>query len=85
MSGVLAENVDKWIYIDVADQHPDSMRFIRDCESSMDITIEILRSDKYVDVADVCRQHHMINSPWGAACTGMLKKAVRKQWEMSSM
>lgn len=81
MSGVLAENVDKWIYIDVADQHPDSMRFIRDCESSMDITIEILKSDKYVDVADVCRQHHMINSPWGAACTGMLKKAVRKQWE----
>lgn len=81
MSGVLAENVDKWIYIDVADQHPDSMRFIRDCESSMDITIEILKSDKYVDVADVCRQHRMINSPWGAACTGMLKKAVRKQWE----
>ena len=47
----------------------------------MDITIEILKSDKYVDVADVCRQHRMINSPWGAACTGMLKKAVRKQWE----
>lgn len=81
MSGVLAKNVDKWIYIDVADQHPDSMRFIRDCESSMDITIEILRSEKYKDVADVCRQHRMINSPWGAACTGMLKKAVRKQWE----
>ena len=81
MSGVLAENVDKWIYIDVADQHEDSRRFIRDCESSLDISIEILRSDKYKNVADVCRQHRMINSPWGAACTGMLKKAVRKQWE----
>ncbi len=81
MSGVLAENVDKWIYIDVADQHPDSMRFIKDCERSMNITIEILKSDKYIDVADVCRKHRMINSPWGAACTGMLKKAVRKQWE----
>lgn len=81
MSGVLAQNVDKWIYIDVADQHPDSMRFIKDCESSMDISIEILRSDKYTDVADVCRKHRMINSPYGAACTGMLKKAVRKKWE----
>lgn len=81
MSGVLAKNVDKWIYIDVADQHEDSMRFIRDCESSMGISIEILRSSKYKDVADVCRQHKMINSPWGAACTGMLKKAVRKEWE----
>lgn len=81
MAGVLAKNVDKWIYIDVADQHEDSMRFIKDCESSMGISIEILRSKKYKDVADVCRQHHMINSPYGAACTGMLKKAVRKEWE----
>lgn len=81
MAGVLAKNVDKWIYIDVADQHEDSMRFIKDCESSMGISIEILKSKKYKDVADVCRQHHMINSPYGAACTGMLKKAVRKEWE----
>lgn len=81
MSGVLAEHVDKWIYIDVADQHPDSLRFIKDCEKSMNINIEILRSEKYKDVADVCRKHKMINSPYGAACTGMLKKAVRKQWE----
>lgn len=81
MSGVLAKNVDKWIYIDVADQHEDSMRFIKDCESSLDISIEILKSEDYKDVADVCRQMRMINSPWGAACTGMLKKAVRKKWE----
>lgn len=24
--------IDEWIYIDIKDQHPDSMRFIRDCE-----------------------------------------------------
>ena len=41
MSGVLAKNVDKWIYIDVADQHEDSMRFIKDCESSLDISRNI--------------------------------------------
>lgn len=81
MAGVLAKEVDKWIYIDIADQHEDSMRFIHDCENSMGISIEILRSKKYKDVADVCRQHRMINSPYGAACTGMLKKAVRKEWE----
>lgn len=81
MAGVLAKDVDKWIYIDVADQHEDSMRFIKDCENSLGINIEILKSTKYKDVADVCRQHRMINSPYGAACTGMLKKAVRKEWE----
>lgn len=26
------DSVDKFIYIDIADQHPDSMRFIKDCE-----------------------------------------------------
>lgn len=81
MSGVLAENVDKWIYIDVADQHPDSLRFIKDCEKALGVEIEVLRSEKYKDVDDVCRKHHMVNSPHGAACTGMLKKAVRKHWE----
>ena len=81
MSGVLAKDVDRWIYIDVADQHEDSMRFIHDCENSMGINIEILRSEDYKDVADVCRKHKMINSPWGACCTGMLKKAVRKKYE----
>lgn len=78
---VIKDTVDKWIYIDVADQHPDSMRFIHDCEKVLDAHIEILKSDKYKDVADVVRKHKFINSPWGAPCTGMLKKAVRKQWE----
>ena len=32
MAGYLAGNVDAWIYIDIKDQHPDSMRFIKDCE-----------------------------------------------------
>lgn len=73
--------VDEWIYIDVADQHPDSMRFIKDCEKLIDKEVKILRSDKYKDVEDVCRKTHMVNSIHGAACTGMLKKAVRKKLE----
>ena len=34
VAGYLAENVDHYIYIDIKDQHPDSMRFIKDCERS---------------------------------------------------
>ena len=78
---VVRDTVDKWIYIDVADQHPDSIRFIRDCEKLIGTEIEFLKSEKYKDVADVIRKTRMINSPYGAACTGMLKKAVRKKWE----
>ena len=32
IAGYLAGNVDEWIYIDIVDQHPDSLRFISDCE-----------------------------------------------------
>ena len=47
MAGYLAGDVDKWIYIDIADQHEDSMRFIRDCEKAIGKEIEVLRSTEY--------------------------------------
>lgn len=78
---LVRDTVDKWIYIDVKDQHPDSLRFIKDCEKVIGTEIEILKSDKYEDVASVIRKHRIINTPHGAPCTGMLKKAVRKKWE----
>lgn len=31
IAGYLADDVDEYIYIDIEDQHPDSMRFIHDC------------------------------------------------------
>ena len=77
---LVRDTIDKWIYIDVEDQHPDSMRFIHDCEKEVG-KIEIIRSEKYKNVEDVARKCGIINTPHGAACTGMLKKAVRKKWE----
>ena len=44
MAGYLAGDVDKWIYIDIADQHVDSNRFIKGCEKAIGKKIEILRS-----------------------------------------
>lgn len=78
---LVKETVDKWIYIDIADQHPDSMRFIRDCEKVIGVQVEILKSNEFNTVEEVCRKFKYINSPHGAACTGMLKKKVRKSWE----
>jgi hypothetical protein len=77
---LVKDSIDKWIYIDVEDQHPDSLRFIHDCEKAVG-KIEILKSEQYKNVEDVCRQCGIINTIHGAACTGMLKKAVRKKWE----
>lgn len=78
---LVRDTIDEWIYIDVKDQHPDSLRFIKDCETAIGKKILILKSDKYEDVADVVRKTGIINTPHGASCTGMLKKAVRKKWE----
>lgn len=77
---LVRETVDEYIYIDIDDQHPDSMRFIKDCEKALGKTITILKSN-YNCVNDVCRQFRFITSPYGAKCTDVLKKRVRKEWE----
>lgn len=81
VAGYLAKDVDKYIYIDIADQHPDSMRFIKDCEGVLEKPIEILRNGTYSTVGEVCRAFRYVNGPAGAKCTEVLKKRVRKRWE----
>lgn len=82
MAGYLAGDVDEWIYIDISDQHPDSMRFIKDCEKAIGKPIQILKSSEYRCVEDCIRAAGMIKMPGGfAPCTNWLKKRVRKQWE----
>lgn len=49
MAGYLAGNVDEWIYIDIQDQHEDSIRFIKDCEKKkIDCTLH--RSQKHYTI-----------------------------------
>ncbi len=81
VAGYLAKDVDKYIYIDIDDQHPDSMRFIKDCERLFGKEIEILRSP-YGSVENCIKTSGVITMPHGyAPCTNWLKKRVRKQWE----
>lgn len=81
MAGYLAGDIDQWIYIDIKDQHPDSRRFIEDCERVLGQPITILTSE-YKDVDTACRVGGFINRPQvGSYCTKYLKKRVRKQWE----
>lgn len=74
------DNIDKIIYTHIEDQHPDTMRFLRDCEKILGKEIEILQSP-YRNVNNVIKQFRFINSPYGAKCTQILKKRVRKEWE----
>jgi len=79
----LQNNDLKIIYIDIDDQHEDSIRFIRDCEKWLGQSIEILKS-KYKSVDNVCKTFQFINSAYGAKCTSILKKRVRQEWEIQN-
>ena len=73
-------NIDKIIYIDIDDQHPDTMRFVLDCEAWFGKPIEIWQSE-LGSVERVCLASSYINSPYGSPCTVKLKKRLRKKWE----
>ena len=74
------ETIDEYIYIDIENQHPDSMRFIKDCKNVLGKSIQILKSP-YRNVENVIKQFRYNNGPYGAKCTEVLKKRVRKEWE----
>lgn len=80
IAGYLAKDVDKYIYIDIDNQHPDSLRFIKDCEAVLGKPVEILKS-RYGSVENVIETFRYVNGPYGAKCTDVLKKRVRKEWE----
>lgn len=49
----LAKDVDEIIYTHVPNQHPDSLRFLHDCEKLLGRKITVIQSDEYRDVDDV--------------------------------
>lgn len=77
------DRIDKIIYTHINDQHPDTIRFVKECEQWFGKEIEILQSP-YKNVETACLSaggKGYINGPHGAACTLALKRKVRIQWE----
>lgn len=73
---------DRIVYIDVANQHPDSFRFLMDCQKHLDKPIEVLRDVRHGGSVDVViEKYKYINGAGGAPCTMHLKKRVRQEWE----
>lgn len=78
---LMRNEIDEVFYIDIADQHPDTHRFLADCEKALGMKINYLKHKKFNSVNDVTTHFKFINSPYGAKCTGVLKKSVRLDWE----
>jgi 3'-phosphoadenosine 5'-phosphosulfate sulfotransferase (PAPS reductase)/FAD synthetase len=72
--------INELIYIDIQDQHSDTLRFCRECANFLNLPLTILKSP-YENKANVFKQFRFINSPYGAKCTDILKRRPRKEWE----
>ena len=77
---LLINEIDKIIYTHIDDQHPDTMRFVKDCELWFGKPVEILQSP-YKCVNHAIRGASYVNGVHGAACTRLLKRRVRQEWE----
>lgn len=79
----LAEHGDDVVIacIDTGSEHPDNERFRRDCEEWYGRSIQVLRSQDYVDIWDVFDRTGYLVGPGGARCTTELKKKVRWAFE----
>lgn len=80
------EQVDRIIYTHIEDQHPDTMRFVKDCEVWFGKPVEVLQSPyRSVEAAIMRRPMRpsgmYVNGPRGAECTRTLKRQVRSRWE----
>ena len=76
----LSKDIDNIIYTHIDDQHEDSMRFVKDAEKLLGKEILITQS-KYKGVDNVIKSSGFIKAPYGAPCTNLLKRRVRKDWE----
>jgi hypothetical protein len=77
---IVIDQVDKIIYQHVDDQHEDTLRFLKDCEKWFGKPIEVIQSP-FKTVENVVLFTRWVRGPSGAACSRMLKKELRMQWE----
>ena len=70
------------VYCEVIEEHPDNMRFLKDCEKWFGQEIIILGNDKYKrSIYEVFDKTRYLAGHCGARCTLELKKNVRKEFE----
>lgn len=69
-------------YTEVVEEHSDNKRFLVDCAKWFGMPITILRNEEYNgSIYEVFRRVRFLKGPTGAACTRILKKAVREKFQ----
>lgn len=76
------DQIDEIYYIHIEDQHPDSLRFVKDCEKFLNKEIKIIQSP-FKSVESACLQGGCVKVKTFAWCTKLLKQRVRKELEQN--
>ena len=70
------------VYCHVKEEHPDNLRFMKDCEKWFGQKITVIENKKYNgSIYEVFTKRKYIAGIGGAPCTVHLKKDMRKQFE----
>ena len=73
----------KAVYCRVAEESEDNLRFLNDFENATGIKVEIIGSEKHnYSIYEVFKERKFIKGQTGAPCTMVLKKNVRKAYQM---
>lgn len=77
---LIKDELDEIVYIHIDDHHPDTLRFLKECEQFLETKITVLQSE-FKTVESAIKKSGWGNSIRGASCTNLLKKSVRIEWE----
>ena len=61
-------------YNDTGSEHPDNVRFMKDCEKWFGQKVNVLTSDKFANIWEVFETRRYLSGPAGAPCTGEMKR-----------
>lgn len=81
---LMIDSVDTIFYIHIEDHHLDSLRFVAECEKWFGKKIITMQSP-YMKVENAllgAGGKGYVNGPAGAPCTRLLKRRVRREWEI---
>lgn len=69
------------VFIDTKNEHPDTYRFLMDCEEWYGLRIKSIKNPNYNDIREVWLKYLSLNVANGAVCSSELKRKTRIEYQ----
>jgi hypothetical protein len=82
MAAIKYGNRLETVYCRVEEEHPDNLRFLEEFQVKTGILVSIIRNEEFKgSIYNVFLKRKFIKNQYGAPCTMLLKKEMRKQYQ----